>query len=250
MRRFTTLIAALLSCVVFAPSASAQYVDRDDSARFDDEFDENDFMIIARSRAVVIPGFLLDAGFDRHKNHWSDGQQNWSFGGEFSWRRMDEFEYSLGVDYADMSMSDGFWLESGDPGDQADWTELDLQVLSVVFSIYWIWDVEPWFTPFVGGGIGPAFLLGDYTKYNPSAGSQCRGALAGGDEAPASCFNADGTINESTFDAPQPEDLPPILPIINITGGLRFNLGEYAVLKLETGFYSYLYVGAGIGAQF
>jgi hypothetical protein len=250
MRRFFICFAALLSLVIVVPTASAQYVDRDDSARFDDEFDENDFMIVARSRAVVVPGFLLDIGFDRRQSHWSDGQQNYSFGGEFSWRRMDQFEYSLGVDYADLSMADGFWLESGDAADEADWTTVDLQVLSVVFSIYWIWDVEPWFTPFVGGGIGPAFLLGDYTKRNPSAGSQCRAGLASGDETPDACFNADGSINEGQFDAPQPEDLPPVLPIINITGGVRFNIGDYAVLKLETGFYSYFYAGAGVGVQF
>lgn len=245
-----TIFVALLVTCGWVPLAHAQYVDRDDSARFEDEFDENDFMIIGRARMVAVPGFMLDIGFDRHENHWSEGQTNLSYGGEFSWRRMNEFEYSFAVDYADLSMPDGFWLESGDPAAEADWTEVDLQILSVVFSIYWIWDVEPWFTPFLGGGIGPAFLLGDYTKYNPSTGSQCRSDLSAGEEEPASCFAADGDIDDAQFDNPQPEDLPPILPIINVTGGLRFNLGKYAVLKLELGIHSYPYVGMGLGAQF
>jgi len=66
-------LAALLLTIgilAFPTLAFAQYVDRDDNVRFEEEFDDDAFMITARARAIDVPGFIVGAWFDQHANHW------------------------------------------------------------------------------------------------------------------------------------------------------------------------------------
>ena len=235
---------------LYASPAAAQYVDRDDSVRFASEFDETEVMFVARTRAITIPDAALDLFFDRHTGFWDDGA-NLAYGGEFTWRKKDEYEIGFAVEWADLSMPAGFWLDDEGQPDEAEWTEVDLQMLSFVVSTYWFWDVEPWFSPYVGGGIGPAFLLGNYTKYKPRPGTDCSAQVNTGDFDADACLGAGGEPDlDAEFQPADEEDLPPVFAIVNLTGGLRFNLGEHVVLKLEAGLYTYLYAGAGLGVQF
>ena len=124
----------------------------------------------------------------------------------------------------------------------------------MVFSAYWFWDLQPWLTPYVGGGIGPGFVLGDVIRYQPDRTSPCYRNL-GSDVTftPPECLRPDGQPDENAinFDEPDFEDRVPFaVPIINLTLGTRFNLGNHAVLKLEGGFYTYFYAGAALGVQF
>ncbi|MBA2661531.1 MAG: hypothetical protein H0U74_04505 [Bradymonadaceae bacterium] len=246
-------VVVLVLCSLASAPAWAQYVDPDDSVRFSGELENDEFMILMRARAVKIPDFMLGLWFDRHASHWGDGPSNMSYGAEFVWRKGVEYEFSLGIDYADLSMHSDFWLESGKSATSAEFTEIDMQIVSVVFSTYWFWDVQPWFSPFVGGGIGPGIILGDIVKYKPRPDSPCYNRLNGADAySSPECLNANGQPNESSFDVENPkieDSLPPVVPMINVSGGARFNVGKHAVLKLETGFYTYLFAGVSLGGQ-
>ncbi len=232
----------------------AQYVDPNDSIRLDENTSTNEFMVLARARAVKVPDFMLGIFFDEHASHWNDGVNNMSYGAEFVWRKNGEYEFSLGIDYADLSMASGFWRESGKARTSAEFTKVDMQIVSVVFSSYWFWNVQEWFSPFVGGGIGPGFVLGDILKYKPIPNSPCYNQLSGsqvGYDSPE-CLNANGEPNAGSFDVANPkieDSIPKVLPMINISGGARFNLGKHAVLKAELGFYTYVFAGLSLGGQ-
>ena len=253
------IVVAVVGAVLLLPSlASGQHGDVSDEVRFQDELNPNEFMITGRVRAVRIPDFALNIFWDEHASHWSEGQRNMSYGGEFVWRRGNDFELGVAFDYADLSMPGAFWKEDGENAGAAEYTEIDMQIYSIVFSAYWFWDVQPWFTPYLGGGIGPGFIGGDVVRYDPQPNSACESGL-GGDEyfAPREeCFvdgdpNAgprDDAIDESSRDVE--DEVPPVVPMINLTAGLRFNIADYGVLKLETGIYPYLFAGLGFGAQF
>ena len=249
---FQLVLATIIFATCFATNALAQYVDRDDNIRFAEEFNTDEYMVLVRTRAVKIPNFMLGLWFDEHANHWSDGQRNLSYGAEFIWRKDKEYEFSVGVDYADLTMAEGFWREKDKSARASEWTTVDMQVLSLVFSAYWFWDVADWFAPFVGGGIGPGFILGDVTKAKPRRDSPCYNQLEGVPDvfSAPSCFNASGEIDSNSFDDPVLEDrVPPLVPMLNVTVGTRFNIGRHAVLKLETGFYTYVYAGMSLGGQ-
>jgi len=240
------LIAAMLSLAV-SSVAQAQYVDRDDMARFESELKRDEFMTVARFRAIMLPPFLLGLFFDEHANNWQDGTTNFAYGVEFSWRRGEDFEIGLAVDYADLSMPGQFWLASGDPPEESDWTVVDASMLSLVISSYWFWNVEEWFTPYVGGGIGPGIILGDVLKYNPRVGSPCRQS---GVYNPPGCLGEDGKPNlEAHFDPAEKEDIPPVIPVLSLTAGARFNIKKHGVLKVEFGFQNYLFAGISAGGQ-
>lgn len=252
--RFPILLLLLLALFAVPSVAFAQHGDISDNVRFQDDLDPNEFMITARARAITVPNFVLGIFWDEHSSHWSGDQRNMSFGGEFVWRRGADFELGVALDYADLSMPEAFWLDSGENPQSADWTEVDMQIFSVVFSAYWFWDVQPWFTPFLGGGIGPGFILGDVVRYQPDRQSACYNNLGGNAGfTPPECFRPDGSPDPDSIDFDQAdiEDrVPPVVPMVNLTAGTRFNIGDTFVLKLETGFYSYFFAGAALGAQF
>ncbi len=249
MKRIALLFVFLL-CLV-PTSAAAQYVDRDDSARFEEEFDDEGVMIAGRFRAIIIPGFMLNWFLDEHENHWTKGQTNFSYGGEAVWRRANEYEIGVAVDYANLSMPDGWWLDKNETVDEADWTFVDMKLLSVTFLSRWFWRPEPWLSPYLGVSIGPGFVLGEVLKHNPRAGTDCRAALDAGEFPPEECNDADGEIDlENDFDSPQKEEtIPPIVPVLGAVAGLRFNIAEYIAFKLEFGFQDYFYLGTGLGVQ-
>lgn len=247
---FCLLVAALL----IAPlSAWAEPEDPIAGVEFTDDLRTNEFMITARARAITVPGFLLGAFLDQHGSHWAEGHSNMSYGAEFVWRRGDDFELGFAVDHADLSMPGAFWLEKNKDPQKADWTVVDLQLLSVVFSAYWFWNIQPWFAPYVGGGIGPGFMMGNVTYYQPDRSHLCYTDL-GRDPAfaPPGCFlpNGDPDPEAINLDTPEIEDrIPSVIPILNLTAGARFTIADHLVLKLEAGFYDYFFAGAAIGAQ-
>jgi len=239
-------------CTALACAASILSVSGPASAfELDDELDRNEFTVAARAHAIFVPNFALDLFFDEHAN-LQDPPRNMAYGGMFSWRKRGEYELALAVDWADLSAPGTFWKEAGDPADSAKYTEIDLQLLSVVFATYWYWDVLPWLSPYLGGGIGAGFVLGDIIEFSPRENSDCRINLGGGASfTPESCFGADGEPDPSQINLDDPErtNIVPIVPMVHLAVGLRFNIAKYGVLKLEAGINNYVYVGASVGVQ-
>lgn len=221
--------------------------------------DDNEYQIVGRFRTVGVPNFLLNPFYDQHSANWRNGQTNFGYGLEFVWRKVGAFEMTVAAEYADLSMPADFWLESGKASTKADWVEFKLGVASLVFSGYWYWDVTQWFSPYVGGGLGLGMVLGDVTKFNPRRGTPCRGSLGSDGAEPGEsgsglagdqCFDDSGQPDKSQFDDPEIEGrIWPVAPMVNITGGARFNIGDHGVVKLELGFYDYLFAGISAGAQ-
>ena len=246
------IAAVLFVALMLVPAlAGAQYVDRDDSARFEEEFDDEEFSVAGRFRAIVVPGFILNWFLEEHENHWSRGQKNFAVGGEAIWRRANEYEIGVAVDWANLAMPDGWWQDRNEPRNEADWTLVDLKLLSVVFISRWFWKPQPWLHPYFGVSIGPGIVFGNVLKHNPSAGTSCRAELEQGIFPPPSCADENGDIQlEANFDAPEREDtIPPVVPVLGVTGGLRFNFLDYGLFKIEVGFQDYFFAGAGLGVQ-
>lgn len=251
MRWLVTLLIIVGGGLAAPSSAKAQQVDGDNSISFDKDV-KNQFYIAPRIRAIVVPDWLLDSFYDQHASHWDDGP-NLAYGLEFVWRKVDAYEISTAIEYADLSMPSEFWLESGDQPSDADYTELDLQMLSLVVSGYWYWDAQKWLSPYIGGGIGAGILLGDIVRYDAKEGSSCADSLGGSDGfASNDCFGDNGEPNPDAIDIASrkvEDNVPPVIPVVNATGGLRFNIGEHAIAKLEVGFYNYFFGGVSLGGQ-
>lgn len=214
------------------------------------------FQAAARVRAIHVPAAILDIWFSQHANTWSEGKYNFSYGAEFGWRNLvDQYELSLAIDWADLRMKPNFWLEDGEPSTAAKYTEMNLQVLSITFASAWYWDINEWFAPYLGAGIGVGVVMGDIIKYRPRQGSSCRDKL-GGDSPepfrPPECFDANGDPRADQIDLNNPEDdgnFLPVLPMVQAMAGARFTIKDYGVLKFELGLHDYLYAGTSFGVQ-
>lgn len=250
--RRALLVLAAIACVGFPLEAAAQSSDTG-TVELPDEMGRHEYMVTARIRAIALPGFALDPLFDQHPTHWSNGERNLSYGGQFTWRAHGDYELGVAVDWADLRMPKAFWLQAGEDPDQADYVDLDLRMLSVVFTSHWFWDPADWLSPYVGVGLGVGILRGSILQYEPSAGSQCEQDVGkDGDWMPDSCFGEDGEVDPSQFtaDSPKPaERQPPVVPVLNVSGGLRFNIYKYGTIRLEVGLQDHLYAGIGVGAQ-
>ncbi|MFB6265353.1 MAG: hypothetical protein ABEL76_17270 [Bradymonadaceae bacterium] len=246
-------VLVALAGVAAPDSASAQYVDETDDMRFEDEFDKNEFHVVGRVRAIGIPNFFLDAAFDKHSAHWRNGQPNFAYGAEFVWRKAGAFELSVAAEYADLGMPSDWWLEKGENDRAADYIDFDLGMASLVFSGYWFWDVNHWFSPYVGGGLGLGVLFNNVERFEPKPRSNCKRNLGepGGGFGGDACFSGGQNPRKSDeFQKPDPEDdIWPVAPVINITGGARFNIKEHGVIKVEVGFYDYVFAGISGGAR-
>lgn len=257
-RRLVGAAAFVLGALVALPAAAderndgAGYRDNTDEVRFDDEFDENEYQVVGRIRTVGIPKFVLDAFWDRHSGNWTGGQANLGYGVEFVWRKVDAFEMSIAGEYANLRMPGDWWLQKGDPNSAAEYTEFELGLASLVFSGYWYWDVTQWFSPYVGGGVGLGLVLGEVTNFDPNTDSACHnelGASGGGGFGGERCFREGGEPDTAQMNREIEDEIWPVAPVVNVTTGARFNIGEHGVAKLEFGFYDYLYAGLSVGGQ-
>lgn len=239
-------------CVALLPSvAQAQ---QSDIEPMEPVLRRNEFMVTAYTRAIFAPEPLLDLWFSEHASTWSGEQRNMAYGGHFVWRLRGDYELGVAIDWANLSMPSQYWNQKGDETTEADFTTIDLKMLSMVFTTHWYWDPWEWLSPYVGVGIGAGYLAGaGITEYNPVNGSDCDRKRGQGEEfTPSECYAADGSPDPSQVDlssAKPAERVPPVVPVLHVSGGLRFNIYRHGVVKLEVGVNDYTYVGLSLGGQ-
>ncbi len=251
-----SLLSALL-CVLMATPAMAQSFEKQKPSTIEpmeQVLRRNEYMVTAHARAAFAPKFLLDLWFEEHANTWSNDQRNWAYGGQFTWRLRGDYELGVAIDWANLSMPAQFWKQESEEVDEADFTTIDLQMLSAVFTTYWYWDPAEWLSPYLGVGIGAGYLAGEgINDYKPVEGSACDVDRGKGESfTPEACYGADGELDPAQVDVSsrRPADrIPPVVPVLHVAGGLRFNIYKYGVLKLEVGVNNYTYVGLSLGGQ-
>ncbi len=245
----SALVVAALMAV--ASPASAQLTDEEkEYLKEKTDGPSSIYLIAPRIRAVTVPSFILDAFLDRHGSNWEDGA-NLGYGMEFVLRKP-TYDLVFGFEWADISMSDDWWLESGDPARKADFTTFPLQIVSLTVGINWFFDISEVFGLYLGGGLGVGLVLGDVEKTDPSI--DCINALeTSGDPKDSSRLDQEPcTINGQPQTQPGTteieEDIPPALPIINLAFGTQFTIAEHIAWRIEAGAnLPYFYAGTSIG---
>jgi len=205
-------------------------------------------------KAIIVPSFMLDWFFDIHANTWSQGQQNWAFGAEFIIRRIEKFDLTFGISWADIRTQDDWWLESGKALVDADWGQNNLSLLNLIVTIDWLAEIKRYWQFYYGVGLGLAIRLGDFTKtdvdpaciedagYDPYSATDAR-------VLNEYCFDDEGNPRLRPGATPQEEEkLPPILPAITLHVGTRWIIAEDWAIQLEVGWETiYFYGGLEFG---
>jgi hypothetical protein len=211
---------------------------------------------------VNIPNILLDGFFSRHTGMWEGDAVNLSYGLSWSFSRPDAYEISATVQQASMATADGYWLEKGDRVEEADWTTNDLSMLSVETQFHWLSSLsgDGRTQLAYGFGLGVAKVSGEFKKYDLNV-AECD------DWSPVDRLSTDAALLDKCFtatgdpawlldDAGNPkvvveDKIPPVVPILSASIGLRQEISENAVLALDMGIRAPqgLFVGLSAGYQ-
>ncbi len=255
--RFAALCAAAAAMLVvwLAPQAASAQLTEEEAKYLKEKQvgPETIYVLTPRVRAIVMPDFVWDLFLERHSSHW-EGQTNLSFGMEFLLRKP-SYDLSFAADFTDYSQPDDWFLEKDDPARKADFTTIPLEIISLTVGVKWFFDISPVFGLFLGGGLGAGVILGEVEKTDPSP--ECLLALdsqadindsAGLDRPP--CVDSAGRAQLTPGSTEIEEDIPPVLPLVNLSFGAQFTIADHYVIRLETGMdLLYFYSGISLGAQ-
>jgi hypothetical protein len=199
------------------------------------------FGVGARFRFIWMPTTVLNL-FLGH----STSMTSISAGGEVI-RRKGNLDMVWGIEYANISPSDGLYLEKGkDPGqfgDYPDYLHFDnFSLISLDWSFIWHSDITPRFQFRYGAGIGVGFLIGNIQKYQQPCNP---GTTADQLDDPNFC----PVNNRAT--SPKLADIPSrVWPVVNVLAGLRYQIVDQVAVSAEIGFRDVFFGGLGLGYFF
>jgi hypothetical protein len=225
-------------------------------------FANRGFYAVSPNLAYVnIPNVLLDGFFSRHTGMWEGDAINLSYGLSWSYSRPDAYEISATVQQTSMATADGYWLEKGDRVEEADWTTNNLSMLSVETQFHWLTGLsgDGRTQLAYGFGLGVAKVSGEFKKYDLNV-AECD------DWSPVDRLSTDAALLDKCFtDTGEPafvldggkpkfaveDKIPPVVPVLSASIGLRQELSENAVLGLDMGIRAPqgLFVGLSAGFQ-
>jgi hypothetical protein len=194
----------------------------------------------AYARFITIPTFVFDL-FVEH----STAMNQYAIAGSVI-RRKGNFDIVLTLEYAATSPEDGLWQEKdeipGMPGMDPDIVIFDnLAMISVDASFIWHVPLTDFMAFRYGVGIGVGVKLGSYTHQD----TMCPAGTRIDDlDDPDACTPIAARPAEE-------DDIPPVLPVVNLTTGLRFKIVDQLSLQVELGWrFPAFYAGAGVGYFF
>lgn len=268
MRKIRTNLSALVLALVVPVSAFAQTVDgvgngaasdREVSAEDTAEdilalsdYERKFYQLALRSWAIGTPGFLIGAFFDEHTGHWQDGVHNFAYGIEFTTRVPEKYDLVVSLDWANLRTPDGYWLEDGDVIADADWGENELSLLTADVSFHWLTNLDKRDTwqLYYGIGLGASLVLGEFRKYSLDTAECLLETVEQRNSRDTSlldgCYDDQG--NPTILDDYDLQSVPPVLPSIAATLGLRYLIADRVSVALEGGFKGlYFYGGLELG---
>lgn len=203
-----------------------------------------------RGRAMSVPSSILDIWyFGADDAGWAlPGEDRPaitgnSLGIEYTLIR-DKNRFTFFVDNVNSTMKAGYWDDREDPADHFDGSYLvptsnfgfvttgvdfgyDLELVRTdqtngVFGLS--------FVP--SGGIGVLVKKGDINEWRPNGGVPAYVSYAAG------------------LDPDRQVKAPPVLPMIDVNLGLKFNFGDRVVARVEGGLHNTLFYGGSVGVMF
>jgi hypothetical protein len=198
----------------------------------------------ARLRYVFVPQGLLDLFLAHSTTMTSVG-----IGAEVVGRKGDT-DIVFGIEYDGASPDDGLYQDKGDdpglcptdPSKCPDYTEFDgLGVIGLDASFIWHARLADRIHLRYGGGLGLGIVTGSIYQTKMRCPSTTTNDTL---DDPNACGNP-GNPGDQVEPRKESDDVPPVVPIINVLLGARFLVTDNLSLNLEAGFRDVFYVGLG-----
>lgn len=261
---FLASLALLLPVAAHAQDAAeaVAYEAGDDMGFYEEPAEQGHYAISPNLQYVNLPNFVLDGFFSRHTGMWEGDATNLSYGLAWSYARPDAYEISASVQQTSMATADGYWLEAGDRVEEADWTTNNLSMLSVETRFHWLTSMsgDGRTQLAYGFGLGVAKINGKFKKYDLSV-IDCEGwsdsdRLSTNAALLDKCFTSEGDPafvldGQGNPKVVEEDKIPPVVPVLSASIGLRQTVSENAILGLDMGIRAPqgLFVGLSAGYQ-
>lgn len=197
-----------------------------------------------------VPQFGLNPFFARSVSHWDDGAK-FIFGGELLFRLKGTQDIVIGVDYADYSTRDGWWLDDDDPVQAADWVNNNLRALNLTLE----WNGISTLTDdgrlqlYGGAGLGVGIRMGRFRKFDINEGCVTNdGAISQLDSlTPDTLCGGGDAVRDGSPDGEtavfEDENIPRVIPSIVFSLGLRYMIADVVSIGIEAGFKNIAFYG-------
>lgn len=211
-----------------------------------------------RGRYLFVPDSILDTVLfnegDTSGHPARPSIQAWSSGVEYVIKK-NNTNGIFYVEYLGFLIDDGYWDDREDPAKDTDGSYLVSQGLGFVTLganyAYELHTNEKWLSFLFGTGLGLSIVTGEMIEWKP-------GPNATGD---TSCSKGGGELGDpSNATALErylagcgddgPIAIPPVLPMVDINIGARFNFSDRANLRVELGLHDLIYFGLASGVVF
>jgi hypothetical protein len=189
----------------------------------------------ARLRYIFLPQSVLELFLDKATSLNAVG-----IGGEVITRK-GNFDIVFGLEYDSLDAKDGYYQDKGDdpaecgadPDKCPDFRSFEsFAMISLDASFIWHTDITEKIQLRYGAGIGLGIVTGEMKVTDTTCTPN------------ATLDNLDSSCNQVGV-ATDEEDVPPVVPILNVLVGARFMLADNIGFNVETGFRDVFYLGAG-----
>lgn len=186
-------------------------------------------MVTVHGRYVTVPGFMFDAFFSHYH-----ALANESFGASYEWGDLDSAMWAIELDWSNLVVDAGNWLEDETPAAGATYAEPGLSMISIDAMYRRQFPFTESFRALVGGGLGLGILIGNIKTAE---------VLPTCAEPIDQCPHWPNATNEDA-------ELPTrVVPIVHLSLGLEVDVGAGFALRLQGGFRDVFYGGLTIGKQ-
>jgi hypothetical protein len=162
------------------------------------------------------------------------------------------------VEYMNPMIEPGYWddADRGSPDpDDGSWVEAQNFALVTIGADYaYELKATNWLSFLFGAGLGAGIVLGDLYEWQP--GEDPSDPEGNNNNADPTCGPLDNAVNRRDQDCPHDAelvkdgDIPPVVPIIDINIGFRFNISDRAAIRLEGGLHDMFYGGGAVSVVF
>lgn len=186
-------------------------------------------MVTVHGRYITVPGFMFDVFFKDY-----GVLANESFGASYEWGDLDSAMWAIELDWSNLVIDAGNWLEHETPPAGATYAEPGLSMISIDAMYRRQIPFTDSFRGLVGGGLGLGILIGNVKTAE---------VLPTCTEPIDQCPHWPNVTNENA-------ELPTrVVPIVHVSLGLELDVGAGFALRLQGGFRDAFYGGLTIGKQ-
>jgi hypothetical protein len=160
------------------------------------------------------------------------------------------------VEYLNPLVEAGYWDDRDrDAGhnDDGSWIEpVNLGVINVGADYAYEVHATTWLSFLFGGGLDVGFILGDLKEWQAGetpGDADNNNAEVDCGPAPTAAYDRYKTCKVDSY-LVKDGTIPPVIPMVDILVGMRFNIADRAAIRLEGGFHYMLYGGASVSVVF